>query len=142
MKKTSNKILAALIIVSVLIGMALIIFVKIKGKEGIQLKTELIINDEKVKVCLSSASSEEEIERIALQLMDEKNISIDFSACTFDRDGELKKLEIAIDCNDGHKDTLCVGEFELKMRCWGFERDYSENAKEPFKIGKMEESID
>lgn len=138
MKKTSNKILAALIILMAVFGIAFIIFVKANGKGEIKNTTDVIISNELVQVKLSYHTTEEDLNEISKRLLNEKNISFDFSDSEFNDDGQLEKLDLEVNCNDGFEGSLKAGEFELKMSQYGFERDYTENAEEPFTIGEIE----
>jgi len=137
MKKTSNKILVTLFIGVTILGIALLIFIKINGKGLSMNTTELTVNDELVHVKISYSVQKDDLVNIQKQLLEEKNISFDFSESTFNEKGEIEKLKINVDCNDGFTGWLSASEFELKLSYYGFMRDYTEKAEEPFTIGEI-----
>ncbi|MBT7041653.1 MAG: hypothetical protein HN921_17615, partial [Bacteroidetes bacterium] len=88
MKKTSNKILATLFIGVTILGIALLIFIKINGKGLSMNTTELTVNDELVHVKISYSVHKDDLVKIRKQLLEEKNISFDFSESKFNEKGE------------------------------------------------------
>ncbi len=136
MNKTSNKILAAFLLLFILAGFVFVIFVKAKGTKEYQNKTEITISDELVEVKFSSNTTKEELEDLTKRLKEEKNIDLNYSETKFDKKGEVEVLKIQVDCNDGHKGGATVKSLELSMGNHGFfRRDYTDTTENAFSIG-------
>jgi len=99
--------------------------------------TEYEVSDNIVSLMITSKTTEDELNDIAEEIEEKKNIEIDFEESTFRGNGKIKQLELTVNTNDGYKGTASANRSELRVRPMGFIRDYSANAKTPFSIGSI-----
>ena len=99
--------------------------------------TTFSIGNQETSVKITSETTRTELSNIKWDLMEEKNISLDFSGSSFDENGRITALALAVDCNDGFSGETKISEFLLVRNDYGFYRNYAANGKQPFFIGKM-----
>lgn len=102
------------------------------------LETDYSITSEQVFLKITSNTTLSELTQISSELMEKKNILVDFAQSDFDKDGFIQKLDISVDCNDGMKGSTSANIVSLRIKPFGFLRDYREEAEHPFEIGSME----
>ncbi|RTY76029.1 hypothetical protein [Flavobacterium sp. LS1R10] len=100
-------------------------------------ETKYATDSEKVFLIITENTTEKELTKIASEFKTEKDIIIDFSKTKFSKNGKIKTLNLAVDCNDGFKGTATSSEVILKSKNSGFSRDYAVNSKVSFIIGGM-----
>ena len=99
--------------------------------------TQFIMLDSLITLQIGADTSLEELQKIKRTLKEEKNIDIDFSESEFSNNGRIKKLSLAVDCNDGFKGKTINTLFSLTNKKIGFTRDYSPDTDSPFEIGNL-----
>ena len=97
-------------------------------------KTTYSTESDKVFLMMTENTTEKELEEIAKEFKDSKNITIDFSKSTFNNKGQIKSLDLVVNCNDGYNGIAKLSGLILNVRNFGFTRDFSNNT---FFIGSM-----
>jgi uncharacterized protein YxeA len=100
-------------------------------------ETKYSTDSEKVFLIITENTTETELKKIASEFKVKKNILVDFSKTEFSKNGKIKNLSLEVDCNDGFKGTSSCSGVLLKLKNFGFERDYAENSGVPFGIGAI-----
>jgi len=100
-------------------------------------KTEYLNSDEKVALKVTPNTTKEELITISEELLEDRNISLDFQSSEFDKDGMIKNLNLKVDCNDGFKGSTKAEYTSLLVNKFGFVRDYSKQSKTPMKVGTI-----
>ena len=122
-----------------LIGIVLLASCMNKGQNS-DLKTKYVLNSEIIYLKLNHNTTLSELIKISKEFKAQKNIDIKYLMIEFNKNGGLTKLTLDVDCNDGFSGSIYLSKKSLEKNYYGFKRDYSENSKIPFEIGKM--SID
>lgn len=120
----------------ILIGFILLVSCTNKG-ENSDLKTEYVLNSEIIYLKLTDNTTLSELIKISTEFKTQKNIDIKYLMVEFNEDGGLTKLTLDVDCNDGFSGSAYLSKKSLKKNNYGFKRDYTENSKTPFEIGKI-----
>jgi len=97
--------------------------------------TNYQIQEDRAFLLLTPQTTKAELTSIAQEFLEKKNIEIDFAKSTFDKEGEIQELNLAVDCNDGFKGTTTSNKILMANKAIGFERNYREDATTPFSIG-------
>jgi hypothetical protein len=91
---------------------------------------------ERVEVVFTKKQTNEDLINIKKDLST-KGISIDFIKLEFDSFKCLCEIDFYVNCNDGFKGKAKCN-FKLNPpKKFGFYRDYSKNAKSPFRCGSL-----
>lgn len=100
-------------------------------------ETEYRISDNEVYLKVTSNTTDSELLLIQTELMELKNISLDYSKSTFNEEGELRELNLDVDCNDGYSGQTNTNSFGLLISSYGFSQVRGENGEITFKIGSI-----
>jgi len=100
-------------------------------------ETNYSTDAEKVFLSITKNTTEAELTEIAAEFKTKKNIIVDFSESQFSENGKIKQLNLNVNCNDGFKGTAKSSRAGLETSNYGFSRNYAENSKVPFSIGKI-----
>ena len=98
-------------------------------------ETEYKISDELAYLKIGTDITKSELTAIAEKFKEQKNIDVNFSKCTFDEDGKMKKLSLKVDCNDGSSGSTSASPLGTRV---GFIRNYQSGASNNFSIGVVD----
>lgn len=100
-------------------------------------KTEYSTANAKAFLKITPNTTESELRKISDELKQKRNIDVDYSQSDFQGNGEINNLVLKVNSNDGYSGEAKITSTGLKMKSFGFIRDYSKNAKQPFSIGTL-----
>jgi hypothetical protein len=100
-------------------------------------KTSYSTDSEKAFLIITENTTKDELTRIAAEFKLVRNIDMDFTETEFYGNGKVKNVNLEVDCNDGYKGVAKNFGTTFSINNCGFERDYSENAEKPWRIGSM-----
>jgi len=89
----------------------------------------------KVKAEFNNSMNFEALVDIKKEMAD-LGIELDYLTIEFQENGQLKSISFKVDCNDGFAGSASAT-FSRKDYNIGFFRDYSKNARVPFKTGTI-----
>jgi len=92
-------------------------------------------NETKVEASFNNSMDFETLVDIKNKMAD-LGITLDYLELEFKENGKLKSISFNVDCNDGFAGSASAS-FNRKDYDIGFFRDYSKNAKVPFRTGTM-----
>jgi hypothetical protein len=116
----------------------LLIFISTLGCTKTEVgKTTYSTSSKKVFLLIAENTTKDELTKICAEFKLLKNIDIDFSESTFYKDGKVKNVNLKVDCNDGYSGVAINYGSTFNINNCGFQRDYTENAEIPWKIGSM-----
>ncbi|MCF8254321.1 MAG: hypothetical protein K9H61_08300 [Bacteroidia bacterium] len=98
-------------------------------------KTEYSTSETKSFLKVSPNTTELELKLIAEEFKQKRNIDIDYSKSIFFDDGKIEDLVLKVNSNDGYFGETTSSRYSLRMKSFGFVRDFSKNAKSEFMIG-------
>ena len=90
-----------------------------------------------VFLIITPNTTKAELEQIASELKEKRNIDLDYTQSTFRENGSISDVKITVDCNDGFKGATQCSSSALKFRNIGFIRDYQTDGDVVFHIGAM-----
>jgi hypothetical protein len=99
-------------------------------------KIDYSLEGKKIYLKITKETTEFKLQKVVKKFR-KKNIIVNFYGSKFYDDGTIKKMTLRIDCNDGFSGSVEISDVDLKTGSFGFFRDYNENAKAPFNIGKI-----
>lgn len=88
-----------------------------------------------LKVCPNTTASE--LKKISEEFKQKRNIDVDYSKSVFWGNGKINNLVLKVSTNDGYSGEASCSGTALKMKNFGFIRDYSKEAKQKFSIGAL-----
>ncbi|MFZ4402341.1 MAG: hypothetical protein ACOYO1_20105 [Bacteroidales bacterium] len=100
-------------------------------------KTEYSTADMKVYLKVTPNTTESELKKISTEFKEKRNIDVDYSKSIFSSNGEIKDLVLKVNTNDGYSGEASCTSASLKIKNFGFFRDYSKEAKQNFFIGAL-----
>jgi hypothetical protein len=100
-------------------------------------KTEYSTSDTKVYLKVTPNTTESELNKISVEFKQKRNIDVDYSQSIFFDDGKINNLVLKVNTNDGYSGEASSSGAGLKMKSFGFIRDYSKDAKQVFTIGTL-----
>lgn len=115
-----------------LFGIAIIL--PIAANYAKESQTTYSTDSDKVFLMMTENTTEKELEEIAKEFKESKDIIIDFSKSTFNNKGQIRRLDIAVNCNDGYNGSAKLSGLILNVKNFGFTRDFTSNT---FFIGSM-----
>jgi len=115
--------------------LALFVLSLILTTSGIRCQTMSEEPNGKLEIIFSSLLTFNDLVTIKNDLQS-AGITLDYSKIEFDQSFKLKRISFHVDCNDGFNGFASEEILTDESRI-GFYRDYSENAKSPFGIGKI-----
>jgi hypothetical protein len=95
------------------------------------------MDQDQVMLVITQNTTKEELEQIALEVKEKRNIDLDYSKSTFTANGRISEVKLEVDCNDGFKGSTQCSATVLKFQNIGFLRDYGANSDPVFHIGSM-----
>lgn len=99
--------------------------------------TEYSTEDTKVFLTITPNTTKSELKKISDEFKQKRNIDIDYSKSIFFDNGKIKNLDLKVNTNDGYSGEGNCSSAGLKMKKFGFSRDYSKEAKQNFYIGAL-----
>ena len=100
-------------------------------------KTEYSTADTKAYLNICANTTASELKKISDEFKQNRNIDLDYSKSVFLSNGKIDNLVLKVNTNDGYSgETSCSGN-SLKIKNFGFIRDYSKEAKQKFFIGAL-----
>jgi len=100
-------------------------------------KTEYSTSDTKVYLTVTPNTTASELRKIAVEFKQKRNIDVDYSQSDFLGNGKIKNLVLKVNTNDGFSGEAKTSSAGLKMKTFGFIRDYAKDAKQKFAIGTL-----
>ena len=100
-------------------------------------KTEYSTEDTKAYLKVTTNTTESELKIISAELKQKRNIDVDYSQSKFFDNGRIKNLVLKVNTNDGFSGEASCSSDALKMKHFGFVRDYSKEAIHPFVTGTL-----
>jgi len=100
-------------------------------------KTDYSTSDTKVYLMLTPNTTASELRKIAVEFKQKRNIDVDFLQSDFNGNGKIKNLVLKVNTNDGFSGEARISSAGLKMKSFGFIRDYAKDAKQKFSIGTL-----
>lgn len=141
MKKVS--ILSSLLLIIGLL-FAFIIDTKAQSENQKNLKSLTIqLNEDnsikRIEAAFTNNLTADSLENIKNELQN-RGITVNYKILEFDLNKHLLKINCEVNCNDGYNGSFLIGMLnaENKNKRFGFYRDYSKNAVNPFGTGLIE----
>lgn len=119
-------------ILLIFVGIALVLL--ISANHAKESQTAYSTDSDKVYLMMTENTTDKELEEIAKEFKKTKNIIIDFSKSTFNSKGQIKSLDLVVNCNDGFNGNAKLSGLILNVKNFGFTRDFTKNT---FFIGSM-----
>lgn len=100
-------------------------------------KTEYSTADTKAYLKICPNTTETELKKISAEFKEKRNIEVDYSKSVFLSNGKIDQLVLKVNSNDGFFGEASCTNTALKIKNFGFIRDYSKEAKQKFFIGAL-----
>ena len=119
-----------------LLSLTLLLFLSISAhaQHGIKIENELI------EISFNSTMTISDLVYIHSKSL-EKDINLNYEEITFYENGTLSSISFKVDCNDGFSGSAS-GKLLTKKSRVGFQRDYTKNAKIPFRTGALNKNME